>query len=302
MIRYLKALILIVPLLLFGQEVVCASPEFDPIDLESVEVKLQVISTVIPRLPFLMEIIVSNRSTQDIDIPMPTLSERDNPYNTLDIFYKSDGVDEPKRVQFAVPTFAPWKEGLLSERPELMHLQAEQSWTVLVPISYDWHQYNPTLIVDTGILYLSAKLYALERDQMGEWVVRYDESKSSDTIEVKVYEPTGDDAAALSDLMCLDRPWLLSWPKSLENLPHGNDFHLIQDLVNRPPESLYDVYAKAALAYMLAFGDRLDLNPSRPPDRDLAIQLLDEVLQDPRFVLRDQAIELKRRLESMVAS
>jgi hypothetical protein len=302
MIKYLiLGLTLILATLVAGQEVVPDDVEFDPRALDRAEIQLQVIKTspMLPRLPILVEVVISNPSAQDILIPLPTLSARENPYNTLDILsVRGRDTGTPGRTKYLIPTFTPWKEGLPPERPRLMRLRPNQSWSARIPVSCDWQGEDPKVIVDVGTLQLSAKLCAVERDPDGQWVVRRDQGKTSNVLRVEVPEPAGEDAAALTELMRRERSWLLCAPQAADHLTHGKDFQFLQEFAARHPRSAYALYAKAVLAHMLAWGDRLDLHPSRPPDLVSALRLLDEMLSDPRFLLRDDANELRRKLTS----
>ena len=286
-----------------GLEILYTNATFNPGDLQRADITLRLTpgTPLLPGLPALIEVSVSNPTSAAMVLPVPTLSEHYNPGNTLDFFYARGAADAPPtRIANVLPYFGPLKEGLRTEPARLMSLHPGESWSVLVPVSYDWIVGNPRLVLQSGPVRLWAKLCAVEPDANGVWQVQRTRGKRSNVLSFEVKQPPAADATGLSDLMWLDHPWLLAAPEAAEHVLQGADFEALRNLVDRNTNSVYAIYAKAVLARMYAFGDRLDVHPSRTPDPATGLRLANEVLQDPRFVLGEPEGKFRLRLQAQV--
>lgn len=286
-----------------GLEILSEHAAFDPGGLERADITLKAApgSPLLPALPVLIEISVSNPTSAELVLPVPTLSEYYNPSNTLDFFVALGPSEAPStRISNVLPYFGPLKEGLRPEPAHLMSLRPGESWSAQVPVSYDWIVGSPRLVLQPGPVHLWARLCAVERDANRLWQVQRARGKTSNVLILEIKPPTAADAMALSDVMRLDQPWLLAAPGAAEHVLHGSDFEALRSLVDRYTNSVYALYAKAVLARMYAFGDRLDIHPSRKPNPATGLRLANEVLGDPRFILGESETKFRLRLQDEV--
>lgn len=282
------------------------TPDADPREVQWIDLSLRIVTEgpYLPRLPVLLETVMSNPTSRDLSVARPTLSERDNTNNTLDVLYVRGPDTAPAlRTECVLANFRPMKEGLLPRPPEWLVLKPRESRTIRFTVCYDWLSSRaPQLITDVGTLRLATRLCAVVRNKDGKLAVDRQAGKTSNVVTLTVAPPKGADADAAKELFARERPWLIAAPQAAEHVTHGDDFAFFRDFIAHYPQSTYAVYVKGVLAQMTAFGDRLDLNPKRPPDPAAAQALLDEVARNPRYAVRGEAEELLRKLRERVGA
>ena len=74
------------------------------------------------------------------------------------------------------------------------------------------------------------------------------------------------------------------------------DCEAIQRIATEFPTQACTVYAKAALAQMLAAGAPVSRQPKRPANSTAARSLLDKALADPRLVVSSELQSLRQQL------
>lgn len=222
-----------------------------------------------PDLPVLLSVTLTNTSDSDAVIPALSLSSRENPYNTLDLFVASD--DNPlQRVNYTVPNFSPWKEGISPQLPEMVTLAAGESWYRNLVLSHDWKVEPLESLVRGDTLHIQALFCGMGDVDDVENVIDRNDGLSSAMLSLPIAPLNAQDANALAKLRKLDRPWLVSHPAAVAHVPQGKDFRGFQDLARMPGNSPYSRYAQMVVAYMLAQGNELDLRGGRPPQPQVA--------------------------------
>lgn len=265
-------------------------------DQATVTLALLTPGPVPPNTPVMLEITIANLTGSAITIPIPTLSERDTPYNTLDMYVSESG-SPMQRIAYVVPNVSPWKEGLVPPRPTVETLVPGQSIVVDAAISYDWVPYAEVPLIQTGPVAFKAHLCNLTTDGTGQVDVVRAQGADSNTVSLAVTVPPGE-PAALAAVTAMDKPWLISAPQLAGIAGRESDLQALQDLVAKHAGSVYATYARAAMAYMLAAGDRRDGRIIRVPDVSSAARLADIVLKDSRFALRKETAAWRKTLQS----
>jgi hypothetical protein len=72
----------------------------------------------------------------------------------------------------------------------------------------------------------------------------------------------------------------------------GVDFDALEQLAKDHPDSIYAAYAKFAIANSLIWKNTLEFHDPDSEKLQRGLELLQQVLRDPRFVLDEQAREL----------
>jgi len=270
--------------------------EISAFDQLQLRLRVEAPKELLPFLPLLLELNIANLGNQEVTLPRPTFSQRDRPYYTADLFHTIDG-GQPQVLSYVDPAFGPFKEGLEPDRPGMVTIGAGESLSTRILVSYDWKSFdNPEVVITPGAHRFQVRLYAIERDAKGLWMVDRNGFVQSNAVEVQVAVPRSADAAALERVGQLARPWSLAMPNSFARLPQEEDYEAIQRIATEFPTSAYAVYAKAALAQMLAVGDPISRHPKRPADPTAARALLDEALADPRLVVSSELQSLRQHL------
>lgn len=283
-----------------GQQPVPVTTNMDVNDLASATVTVRAVAGLpaFPRLPVMLEITVSNPTNRDLILPMPTLSDRENPWNTLDIVYSRGGLPEA-RVSHLVPVFGAWKEGLEPPFATLARFAPKSQWVTRVPLSYDWLSGSPAPIIEAGSIQIRASLCATVRDVKGNLKVDRSRSKDSQPLTISVAPAAGVDAAAVAELLKTTSPWAISAPESGDYLSISSHLEPFESFATRYASSPYGPYAKALLAHLhmstRAPGSRL---PS-PDSVSRALTLLDEATASPHFVLARDAEQLRAKAQTM---
>ena len=100
------------------------------------------------------------------------------------------------------PAFGPFKEGLEPDRPGMVTIGAGESLSTRILVSYDWKSFdNPEVVITPGAHRFQVRLYAIERDAKGLWMVDRNGFVQSNAVEVQVAVPRSADAAALVALV-----------------------------------------------------------------------------------------------------
>lgn len=275
-----------------------------PPDSSKVNVSIRMVegAVIAPRLPVLVEIKVTNTTGEDADIPAPTLSSREEVFNTLDLLYARDAAIPLNRIRFATPDFSPYKENATHEPPALMRLAPGESWSARVPVSHDWDVDVPRPLTRAGVLVLQARLCALEWDADAKsWRVDRENGRLSNRLEIEIPKSAGADATILRALERRPRPWLLANPAALDDLIDDDGIYNFCDkLVRTRPASIYSLYAEAALAHMTAWGDRSITagSAARQPDWPGAIEMATKLAKDNRIAIQDDLRDLVKRIEA----
>jgi hypothetical protein len=279
-----------------------AALNMGPNDLSAALVGVRVVAGLpaSPRLPVMLEITVSNPTNRDIVLPVPTFSDRDNPWNTLDLFYTRNGVSRT-RVSNLVPVFGPWKEGLEPPLPALMKFIPGQRWTARVPLSYDWLSGEPNPIIEAGSLRVDARLCAVTRDARGSLNLDRNRGKDSLPLTISVASAGGANALALEDLAKAFEPWAVAAPESGDYLSAPQRLEFFEAFAARHPRSVYTPYAQALLAHLYVNGYKMAKASAVPADLARAAVLIGEAASSPLFALTADADELKSKVQALRA-
>lgn len=267
-------------------------------DQATVTLKALTVGTVPPNTPVILEATISNDTGSAIAVAVPTLSERDTPYNTLDLYVSRNGAP-PTRIAYVVPNFSPWKEGLEPPRPTVETLAPGQTIVVDATVSYDWVPYNEILLIQTGTVTFTAHLCSLTTDGGGQLDVLRDQGKDSNPVSVVVAPPG--EPRVLGAVKAMDKPWLLSAPQIAGLAGSAADLQTLRTLIGTYSDSVYASYARAALAHMLEAGERRNGQVIRAPDIAGAALLADAALKDRRFALRKETAAWRKTLTPSAA-
>ena len=293
-------LVLAAGTLAFGQQPVPTTANMDPTDLASAAVTVRAVAGLpaSPRLPVMLEITVSNPTNRDLIIPMPTLSDRDNPWNTLDIVYSRAGLPEV-RVSHLVPVFGAWKEGLEPPFATLARFAPNSQWVIRVPLSYDWLSESPAPVIEAGSIRVRASLCATVRDAKGNLIVDRSRCKDSQPLTISVAPAVGTDASAIAELLKTTSPWAISAPESGDYLSISSHLEPFESFATRYASSAYGPYAKALLAHLHMSNRAPGSRSPSPGSVSRALTLLDEATASPHFVLGRDADQLKAKAQTM---
>lgn len=249
-----------------------------------------------PLTPVSLEVTITNPADTATTVPVPTLSDRDSPYNTLDIYYSRNG-SPPRRIGFVIPNFTDWREGIEPPRPTTETLAPGQHVVIDADVSYDFDPNGPVSLIEPGTVQFSARLCDLTTDGTGALDVLRDQGTDSNSITVSVQSSgRAKGKAVLTDLKELPRPWLLCAPQFAGAVGDSADFVALRAFVDRNADTGYASYARAALAGMTAAGEQREGRFVRQPDAREAVRLLDAALGDARFRLRKTVRAWRDRL------
>jgi len=271
---------------------------FDPAAAQQLQLTIRLADgkPLLPRLPVLLEITLTNPTGDTLIVPAPTPSTRDNPNTTLDVLVARDNADL-RRIDQVLPDFGPYKENASAPDPEALRLAPGAQVTTHVPVSYDWDIDRPRPITDPGTLTFQARLHTPTRI-LGDWSVDRDAGLQSNQLTVTIPEPTGHERAVYQALMRLPRPWLFAAPTVLDHAHAHEAFDFAQRVVLKHPDTTYALYARAALAHMHAAGSHDAMHPEhhREAAPRTAEHFANQVLADPRYAPADDLRALKTRI------
>jgi hypothetical protein len=250
-----------------------------------------------PDLPILLSVSLTNQTDTSIAFPAPTLSCRDNPFNTLDIFVGANGT-ELKRVECMIPNFAPWKEGLEPELPETMVLNGGESWHRMVVLSHDWRGEKVKSLVSDGEIRIQVALCSLGDQNVPDQVIDRAERITSTPLALTIVPATGRAASARRKLQQTDRPWLVAHPAAVAHVSQDKDFRTYQELARMPGNTSYTQHAQIVVAYMLAQGNALDLHGGRKPQPQVAQRWMQQAMKNKDSVgTHPEWVALEERLQ-----
>ncbi len=255
-----------------------------------------------PEIPILLQVNVVNRGEETVTIPAPSLSARDNPYHTIEI-YAGPTAASMTPIRYVIPDFSPWKEGLAPTLPEELTLAAGEAWTEVVVLSHDWQTDAVVSLLQGKALHLEARYCGWgDKGNTGEPLDRID-TRNSGTLEIPFVATSGAAATALSKLRRLEKPWLLAHPAAVLHVTQDKDFRGFQELARMSSASPYTAWAQMVVAYMMAEGNALDLYGSRPPQPRVAAMWMDQALKNHRGATRHpEWSALKKRLDLVIAT
>ena len=255
-----------------------------------------------PEIPILLQVSVVNKSDEAITIPAPSLSTRDNPYHTIDLYVGADSASM-RPLQYVVPNFAPWKEGLAPEPPADLTLAAGDSWEEVVVLSHDWQPDAVRSLITGKQLLVEARFSGWAEKRDGEHPLDRESTRNSNTLDIPVSPANGLGATALKKLHRLDKPWLLAHPAAVAHVTQEKDFRAFQELARMSASSPYTAWAQMVVAYMMAEGNALDLHGNRPPQPRVAAMWMDQASKNPGgTALHPEWITLKKQLDLVIAT
>ncbi len=255
-----------------------------------------------PEIPILLQVSVVNKSDAAITIPAPSLSTRDNPYHSIDLYVGTDSASM-RPLQYVVPNFAPWKEGLPPEPPTDLVLAAGDAWEEVVVLSHDW---KPDAVVSliTGKQLLVEARFSGWADKDAEIApLDRENTRNSNTLTLPISPASGPGSTALQKLRRLEKPWLLAHPAAVAHVTQEKDFRAFQELARMSSSSPYTGWAQMVVAYMMAQGNALDLHGNRPPQPRVAAMWMDQALKNRgSTTLHPEWITLKKQLDLVIAT
>lgn len=255
-----------------------------------------------PEIPILLQVSVTNEGDESLTIPTPTLSTRDNPYHTIEIYVGANPASL-RPLRYVVPNFAPWKEGLPPEPPTDLILAAGASWKAVVPLSHDWQPEAARSLITGKQLLVEARLCGwADKDNTTARLDR-ENTRNSNTLNLPITPVSGAGATALQKLTRLEKPWLLAHPAAVAHVSQDRDFRAFQELARMSTSSPYTAWAQMVVAYMMAQGNALDLHGNRPPQPRVAAMWMDQALKNRGdTALHPEWINLKKQLDLVIAT
>jgi hypothetical protein len=265
---------------------------FDSKSLTDVRVLLRVENEQLlaPRLPVLLNIAIVHTGGGNF-YPEPTVSQQNVPHYTLEILASvGDGALKP------IPGVVNWRQYESDEdapqprRPKMSLIGWKSFWTIRVPVFCNCVGDDAKSPAASGELRLQARYYGVKSDEEGKIVTDRDVFVESKVVAVRIAVPEGIEARALEAVEKLPSPDVLCNPQLLRH--GGSGLQSIEKIATSYAGTAYAAYAKFALANSLLWANATQLKPPESSDVQRGIELIEEALSDPRFVLDEEAHEL----------